>query len=165
MDDRKAGTKAVGPPAHGMRGWLDAANVHENSHITQHRRLAFLWQKGRPAVPVPLSAMRRRPPAAESLRAMMGSIGAMLKSPGPMSENLRDVTGSIGSKWFRPKTDVVPGENRYGVGRKQMWRRPKPLGQNASGHGKQGCRHAIAALHDRLKGPRSQAVRRRSRQF
>ncbi len=53
------------------------------------------------------------------------------------------VAASIAVSGFRPKTDVVLAENRCGFGRKQMWRRPKPLDGMPSANNK--ALSAIAA--------------------
>ena len=57
-----------------------------------------------------------------------------------MSEIISAVAATISVSGFRPETDVASAENRYGSGRKQMWRRPKPLDGKLSRNGKVLCR-------------------------
>ena len=52
------------------------------------------------------------------------------------------------AKWFRPETDVVLAENRYGFGRKQMWLRSKTIRAKCSRHGETPLLPGMSAEQD-----------------
>lgn len=64
------------------------------------------------------------------------------------SDLLCDVTGRHLVKWFRPKTDVVLAENRYGFDRKQMWLRSKTIRAKPFRHGETPLLPGMSAAKD-----------------